>query len=116
MPKNSESYSLLKSFVNLESLYTCSTVPVNDLSPVSKLSKLEILTISVENVDDLSPLYALENAEKIYLLNADSFVNEDFEELSDNLPNCKIDVYTQNGTYGYIDDGLYGKIPVYKNY
>lgn len=142
IPKSSESYSLLKSFINLESLETCSTVPVNDLSflkhirkmkrlyiysgnysdlsPVSKLNKLEILTVSVENVDDLSPLYALENAEEIYLLDADSFGSDDFEKLSSHLPNCRITVYNKiygmDNTYGYGSGGSYEKTPVYKNY
>ena len=140
-PKSPESYSLLKSFVNLESLYTCSTVPVNDLSflkhtrkmkklyvyignytdlsPLSKLNDLEILTLSVENADDLSPLYSLENAEEIYLLYADNFGNDDFEKLSDNLPNCRITAYntkykTDNNEYG--SRKQYEKTPVYKNY
>lgn len=140
-PKSPESYSLLKSFVNLESLYTCSTVPVNDLSflkhlkkmknlyvyignytdlsPLSKLSNLETLTLSVENADDLSPLYSLENAEEIYLLYADNFGNDDFEKLSDNLPNCRITAYntkykTDNNEYG--SRKQYEKTPVYKNY
>lgn len=119
-PKSSESYSLLKSFVNLEVLYTNSKIPVSDisflehtrkmkhlsvysgsyadLSPVSGLKRLETLVISVENVDDLSPLYALENAEKIYLLNAGGFDTDDFEELSRKLPNCEIRAFGSVGT------------------
>lgn len=141
-PKSSESYSLLKSFVNLESLYTCSTIPVNDLSflkhtrkmknlyvyignytdlsPLSKLSNLETLTLSVENVNDLSPLYSLESAKKICLLDADNFASGDFEKLSENLPDCQITaynkIYDMDNTYGYGSGGQYEKTPVYKNY
>lgn len=142
IPKSSESYSLLKSVVSLESLYTCSTVPVNDLSflkhlrkmkhlyiyignytdlsPVNKLNKLETLTISVENVNDLSPLYSLENAETICLLYADNFDRGDFEKLSGNLPDCRITAYNKiygmDNTYGYGSSGKYEDTPVYKNY
>lgn len=128
-PKSSESYSLLKSFVNLEFLYTNSAVPVSDLSflehtrkikvlsvlngdytdlsPLSNLKQLAWLAVSVENAEDLSPLCALENAEIINLFDADNFGSEDFEELARSLPNCKIEAYAKDSKVIQTEDGSY---------
>ena len=62
---------------------------MNDVSPLAKLEKLEMLDLTTTQVNDLSPLAVLKNLKFLSLLET-PVSDVQVQELKRTLPNCKI--------------------------
>lgn len=82
--------SVLAKCPKLEYLEVFSTA-VADLSPLANCKELKHLNISnMPNLTDLSPLYGLDQLERLRIVMCDGISKEQLEEAAAELPNCDV--------------------------
>ena len=82
--------------------------PIKDISPIAELPKLKYLNCSSTYIEDITPLLKLQNLEMLWFIRVRDVGEEQRQQLSDALKNCKI-CFSANssGDGGWTDNGLY---------
>ena len=82
--------------------------PIKDISPVAELPKLKYLNCSSTYIEDITPLLKLQNLEMLWFIRVRNVGEEQRQQLSDALKNCKICFNANSsGDGGWTDNGLY---------
>lgn len=82
--------------------------PIKDISPVAELPKLKYLNCSSTYIEDITPLLKLQNLEMLWFIRVRNIGEEQRQQLSDALKNCKICFNANSsGDGGWTDNGLY---------